>query len=416
MSVFILVVDESPVRLWGLTVRERVRRLLDGKDGNRLVDRLEAVPADGSVLLVRGDYLLDARTLWALTRARSTVLQAPGPEGPVTVAAHVAAPLARGLLAVLAGTGKGGPLPPGVTTATAEALAPPFQEQLRKADPPFVLPVSEAARPELEQRLFGAAYKGITDLVTRFVWPVPARWGVRLCTWVGVTPNQITSLNWILAVAVLVLFGQRHYGWGLTLGWIMTYLDTVDGKLARVTVTSSRVGHFLDHILDLISPPFWYMAWGLGLALYRPALIAVDLGTLITLIFAGYIVGRLVEGAFKVLLGRFGIFCWRRVDSYSRLVTARRNPSLILLTAGAVAGRPDLGLEAVALWTLLSTLFLLLRLVTAAYVRVSSGPLTSWLADVGRNPSDRSLAVRWFAGGPGRLAPARPAPRGPGQP
>jgi hypothetical protein len=61
VSVFILVVDESPVRLWGLTVRERVRRLLDGKDGNRLVDRLEAVPADGSVLLVRGDYLLDAR-------------------------------------------------------------------------------------------------------------------------------------------------------------------------------------------------------------------------------------------------------------------------------------------------------------------------------------------------------------------
>lgn len=57
-----------------------------------------------------------------------------------------------------------------------------------------------------------------------------------------------------------------------------------------------------------------------------------------------------------------------------------------------------------------------LRLVTAAYVRVSYGPLTSWLADVGRDPADRSLAVRWFAGGPGRLAPSRPAPRGPGQP
>lgn len=415
MSTYILIVNESPVPLWGLTSRERVRRLLDGKDGNRLVDRLEAVPADGSVLLVRGDYLMDARTLRALTQARDTVLQAPGPGGQVTVAAHVPVPLARALLAALTGAGDGRPLPPEVATATLEDLAPPFQEQLRKVDPPFVLPISGATRPELERLLFGAAYKGVTDLVTRFLWPVPARWGVRLFARLGVTPNQITVLNWLLAVAVLLLFGYGEFGWGLVLAWVMTYLDTVDGKLARVTVTSSRLGHYLDHVLDLISPPFWYLAWGLGLGAFQPAVLRVELSTLITLIFAGYILGRLVEGAFKTLLGRFGIFCWRRVDSYSRLVTARRNPALILLTGGALAGRPDLGLEAVALWTLVSTLFLLVRLGMAAYARATAGPLTSWLAEVGRDPSDHSLAVRWFAGGSGRSpgATARSCRRGP---
>ena len=50
----------------------------------------------------------------------------------------------------------------------------------------------------------------------------------------------------------------------------MTFLDTVDGKLARVTVTSSRVGHVLDHGVDLIHPPLWYIAWGLGLATFAP--------------------------------------------------------------------------------------------------------------------------------------------------
>ena len=167
------------------------------------------------------------------------------------------------------------------------------------------------------------------------------------------------------------------------------------------------MGHFLDHILDLISPPFWYLAWAMGLSAYQPLLLPPGVEVAVWVIFVGYILGRLAEGAFKHWLGRFGIFCWRKVDSYSRLVTARRNPSLILLTLGALAGRPDLGLEAVALWTLVSTLFLLLRLAMAAGTRLSTGPLTSWLEEAGRDPSDRSLAVRWFAGGTARSAAAR---------
>jgi phosphatidylglycerophosphate synthase len=189
----------------------------------------------------------------------------------------------------------------------------------------------------------------------------------------------------------------------------MTYLDTVDGKLARVTVTSSKFGHLLDHILDLIHPPLWYLAWGLGLASYHPLLLPLGLGLTLWLIVAGYLAGRLVEGAFQLWLGQFGIFSWRKIDSYSRLVTARRNPCLVLLTLGSWLGRPDLGLEAVALWTALSSSFLVLRLAMAASERLSSGPLTSWLEEVEQDPSDRSLAVRWFA-----RRPPRPIAGGPG--
>jgi len=52
----------------------------------------------------------------------------------------------------------------------------------------------------------------------------------------------------------------------------MTFLDTVDGKLARVTVNSSPFGHIYDHAIDLISPPFWYLAWGLGLKSWQPGI------------------------------------------------------------------------------------------------------------------------------------------------
>ena len=54
----------------------------------------------------------------------------------------------------------------------------------------------------------------------------------------------------------------------------MTFLDTVDGKLARVTVNSSYFGHLFDHAIDLISPPFWYLIWGLGLESWQPGIPA----------------------------------------------------------------------------------------------------------------------------------------------
>ena len=176
----------------------------------------------------------------------------------------------------------------------------------------------------------------------------------------------------------------------------MTFLDTVDGKLARVTVTSSRFGHLFDHVIDLVHPPIWYVAWGLGLGVAQLGVPELSLQSTLWVIIGGYIAGRLVELAFTLWVGQFGIFCWRPVDSYFRLITARRNPNLILLTAGAVTGHADLGLLAVAFWTGITSLFLFIRLIMAGYARVASGPLHTWLLDIDQGPYKRSLAVKLF--------------------
>jgi phosphatidylglycerophosphate synthase len=409
MTTYVYLLEESSLRLWGLSSRERVLRLLRPKGIRNLVGDLSEVPASASVLLMRGDYLFDSRIVQALADSRNLVLKLAPDEGAAEVAARVPARLAHMARARLLDGHDAPPLPEDVERVTPDALCPAYQQQLLKSDPPVVLPITARDRDKLERLLFGASYKGITDLVTKWVWPVPARWGVRLCVRLGLRPNHVTALSWLLAVAAGWLFWQGAFAWGLVLGWLMTYLDTVDGKLARVTVTSSKFGHLLDHILDLIHPPLWYLAWGLGLASYHPLLLPLGLGLTLWLIVAGYLAGRLVEGAFQLWLGQFGIFSWRKIDSYSRLVTARRNPCLVLLTLGSWLGRPDLGLEAVALWTALSSSFLVLRLAMAASERLSSGPLTSWLEEVEQDPSDRSLAVRWFA-----RRPPRPIAGGPG--
>ena len=154
----------------------------------------------------------------------------------------------------------------------------------------------------------------------------------------------------------------------------------MDGKLARVTVTSTQFGHIFDHAIDLIHPPLWYVAWAYGvvgdtadLASMRP---------LLTAIIAGYVAGRLLESAFEYFLAGFSLFTWRPFDSCFRLIIARRNPNLLLLTGFALAGQPRRGIVAVCVWTVLSTVVLAIRIVQAAMARTRHGQLRPWLEEI----------------------------------
>lgn len=390
MQHFAHVVGHSDVRLWSLPAAERLRRQLRQVGNVPLVERLDDVPVDASVLLLRADYLYEVRTLARMLEQPGKLLLHPGSGTPA--AALVPAPDAPAVGAALSS----GTIPDGAAVIVPEQLGV-FDSQLRKSKPPLLEPVSESRRDELESLLYGSSYKGITDLVTKFVWPRPARRAVALCARLGITPNAVTGFSFLLMLAVCWLFANGQFALGLAAGWFMTFLDTVDGKLARVTVRSSRFGHLLDHGMDLIHPPFWYWLWGVGLGSTYQPLLGLSLAELYWLIVGGYVVGRAVEGVFH-LLGEASIFSWRPFDAYFRLVTARRNPCLILLTAGLVLGRPDWGLVAVALWTAGTSLVLCLRLLQGVVVRLRHGPLQSWLADPEHAAIRHGHAYRLFSG------------------
>jgi hypothetical protein len=112
------------------------------------------------------------------------------------------------------------------------------------------------------------------------------------------------------------------------------------------------------------------------------------------MIVLGYVAGRIVEGLFP-LLGECTIFTWKPFDAWFRLVTARRNPCLILMTLSALAGRPDWGFVAVTFWTVLTTLVLLLRLLQGLVARLAGGPLQSWLSapDVAQGPNAKAYRI-----------------------
>ncbi len=395
------VLKDSPVRLWNLTSKERLERALKSLGTFEFISDIHALPEGSSVLILRGDYIFDARILRGLSQEQNIMLQIKAGNQSISVGAHVAASVAS---AVVQSMQEEHMLEiPNLRAVTLGDLSGSFSNELRKTDQPYVLPLREDNRQALEQFLFSGSYKSVTDLMTKFCWPVPAQWSTRVCALRGISPNQVTSLSLGLVIVAGFLFSYGYFALGLVCGWGMTFLDTVDGKLARVTVTSTKWGNIFDHGIDLIHPPLWYVAWGVGLLSFSPMLSWLTLAMTCWLIVIGYILGRIVEGIFQWGLGGFDIFCWKPFDSYFRLIVARRNPSMIFLTGSVLIGRPDLGLEAVAIWTVLSTFILLGRLAMALLEKRTQGSLTSWLAEIDPVNGRDSLAVRVFTNPPATM-------------
>ena len=409
--IYLSILGVSDVQLWGLDAATRLTRQL-GQSST--FERLEldgdgtnpSLPAGAEVLLVRAQYLFEARTLSGLvgTDASATTGadSAPGAskyrllrctEDQQLAAAFVAAGdvahAARALQTQAEGSFE--------VIDTAQLIS--FDGFLRKAEAPLLKPVTADNQAELESHLYGNAYKGVTDFVTKWWWPRPARVVVGWCAKAGITPNMVTLFGLALMLAACWLFYNSYYLLGLLLGWVMTFLDTVDGKLARVTITSSKLGHVLDHGMDIVHPPFWYVFWGLSLtsvAGFTPWL-GIDMPTWCALVVGAYVAGRLLEGAFHGVAD-CSMFAWQPFDAYSRLITARRNPCLVLLTLGVLVGQPDWGFYAVVLWSLFSSALMVVRLVQAAWTRARSGPVQSWLADPERAAREHPEAFARFSG------------------
>jgi len=395
MNVSVVICGDSPIRVWGLSPKERVRRYLE-RQGIPIVSAQEAASSSDSVVILRGDHVYDDRVLHALIADRDVAVQGTDTPPRPIVAVHVTPDLVPSAMEWMK-SGTSSP-DPAIRIVSADSLVASTSLTLRKVQRAFVLELTAENRSAVERYLYDTAYKGVTVCVTKFAWPVPARWTVGLCVRLGIRPNHVTIFGFSLMVVALILFTRGIFGWGLAAGWMMTFLDTVDGKLARTTLTSSRFGHYLDKVTDIVHPPFWYLAWaGAIWENFVSPTPDISIGEVVGAIFCFYVIGRLLEALGSWVLVSGGIFVWKPLDSFFRLITARRNTCLPLLTLGAALGRPDLGLWLVGAWTVATTLFLAIRLLAAGIARKGTdGPLRSWLADVDLAATDPSLAVRLF--------------------
>jgi phosphatidylglycerophosphate synthase len=367
---------DSADKVFGLTPVERLRRQFAKEGLTEEVTIEEAVQRAGPVIIVSGKCVLDQPLVAALLKRPNLALTSEKATGGQVLAANVRGADATAVIEAIKAEQ---PLKRSVILQRAPSeLDSNFWASLRKRETPYALPVSEAALQSIEWRMFMGTYKGATDLVTKHVWPRPAFAATRWLAPRGITPNMVTSIGAIMTVAAFVLFLFGHFAWGLLAAWAMTFLDTVDGKLARSTLTSSKWGDVFDHGIDLIHPPFWYVAWALGLTAWGITWTPTMFNWTMLVIFGGYIVQRLMEGVAIKWLG-LEIHIWRKIDTFFRQITARRNPNLILLTLSVLIGKPDWGLLAVAAWTAICLVLHGVQLVQGLLAKPKDAPLESWM-------------------------------------
>lgn len=210
---------------------------------------------------------------------------------------------------------------------------PGFIRGLRRVLPFWLLPVRDPAeRHAAERFMFKANYKGSTDFLTKYVYPLPVRLLLQpLARW-RVHPNWVTALNVVLGIAAVPAFALGSYWVAFICAYVMSLLDSVDGKLARLTYADSKLGTLMDHGLDLIHPPFWYLAWAWAVAggnLHNPVIGA---GGMLVMV---YILDRLVLKIYSVNFRR-GLHAHAPIDGRVRTWIARRNINLPIFTLGVI--------------------------------------------------------------------------------
>ena len=358
----------EPRRFWGMTAGQRLERALA---------RAGASLGGTAPVLVRDDYIFDEMLVPALLRQPGLVLT--GTDGE-PIAAHLAdvaqAPAVEAALA----KGDSAAVPADLRRVDSAGLASTYNKTLRRRSKPYLMRVDSMPAIAIERRMYDGAYKGVTDFVTKRVWPWPAFHVTRFCARFGISPNVVTTISLILVLAAMALFWHGAFGLGLVCAWGMCFLDTVDGKLARVTLRSTPFGNIFDHGIDLIHPPFWYWAWYEGLVAANLGIADSLLNLCLIVIVVGYVGGRLQEGLFTWLHG-IEIHIWRPVDSWFREITARRNPNLFILTVAVILGAPRAGFVAVAAWTIFSFAFHTIRILQASLAKAMGRAPASWLSE-----------------------------------
>lgn len=347
------LIGDNATPIWGMTNAERSRRMAESaaKNGSAL--------AEGHELLFNLTYAFDPLLL-------RLALETPG-----TLFAWGNAPIV-------------GQVPQGVDPLTTSHIIDLsdgrtlYNRQLRKLEQPMVRELTPTTRRAIERQSYFGAYKGVTDLLTKYLWPELALVLTRIAAQLRMTPNMVSVIGVTLCLLATYLFAQGMYWTGFLSGFIFMVLDTVDGKLARCTITSSKWGNVIDHGVDLVHPPFWWYFWGTGLVYWGLALSTQTFALVMAAVIAGYVLQRLIEGMFLKDFG-MDIHVWQRFDSQFRLITARRNPNMVILFVSLLFARPDIGLIALAWWTMISLVVHAVRLAQAYGVKRSGQPIVSWM-------------------------------------
>lgn len=199
-----------------------------------------------------------------------------------------------------------------------------------------------------EYAVLDASRKNPSDLLATLVHDPVENWVVVRLANTPVTPNQVSLAVNVLAYTATALFAIGALLPASLLTFAVGLMDGFDGKLARVTGRTTRVGS-TEHSFDLLFEFSWLVALGFALSRRlgpRPLLLAAVAVTLVAF--------------YRDIYGRFGDVTGVSLDVYGdfeerfRRLAGRRNLYNVHILVFVLLGAPVLALYTITAHALLT--------------------------------------------------------------
>jgi phosphatidylglycerophosphate synthase len=237
-----------------------------------------------------------------------------------------------------------------------------YPAQLRDLRP-FWFPVPWAEeRKQAERVLLDSVQKGGLDIPALIHGPIEKFLVSHLCK-TSITPNHLTVLWAIGALATTLLFAEGQLVWGIAVALIVGIVDGLDGKQARIKVETTKGGK-LEHQLDSLFAFVWPTA--LAYHFYISGQLPGAFRYLFVLLLGEALDGlgqAIIRFTSEKLMEEPGLF-----DRMVRLVGGRRNIYIWVLTVAVICGTPAKALIVMAWWEMVTAAIDLLRAGWSLYL------------------------------------------------
>jgi phosphatidylglycerophosphate synthase len=223
---------------------------------------------------------------------------------------------------------------------------------------PLCFPAAQAQdRRRAERIILDAAQKGTLDFPAYVHAPIETAIVSLLCK-MRITPNEITITGFIVGCGATAAFVLGRVGLGILAALAFGLVDGLDGKLSRVKIETTEHGKW-EHHLDYLIENSWWTAIAFHLwqsAQFRSAFY------FLVLLIGSHLLDEFAKRRVKMATGRL-LDDVTPFDRAFRLIAARRNVYVWVLTAGFLLGAFSQTYAMICGWAALSAAVHLMRSV-----------------------------------------------------
>ena len=217
------------------------------------------------------------------------------------------------------------------------------ESEVRRALKPYWFCIqSDDDAQQAKSHLIERAQKGTLDWWAWYVNRPIENWLLRYVADWPVTPNQLSVVSNVAAYGLALIWATGHlWPWAL-LAVMVSVIDGLDGKVARVKGLASKLGT-LEHSFDVLWEQAWYLALAWAGYTMQGSVTPLVLGLVVLLLDT---FNRHIHMQFRQTTGA-SLSEYSEFDRAFRWIDGRRNTYLPYILIGAALGKPSLSLAAI---------------------------------------------------------------------